>query len=308
MNFIDYIKKHIFYVIICIALIIGSGFLLLFLPTKNPIEVESQEITLFGISLNNWGIWITLIATVLASIWAMYQYTKSSSLRQQEKSFEIAKNFSNGLLKKCSTLIAVYENSPLSELIKRKPCSIDFNTEELRELTNDDDFPSAYKKIKESIDFDNLYFRVLESRITTAKEYNEKFKLIDDKENEKYIYTTKEAQNLFTLDNSSFPFHFSNLENEVLNKLEYLCMNLSTHAAGYTYIYQSLHQIFFDTVETLSIEISIRNRGKYSDKFYTNIIKVYEEWQKIYQKSLTAEGKNKRNKKKKLNPKIKTVE
>lgn len=308
MNFIDYIKNHIFYVIICITLIIGSGFLLLFLPIKNPIQVESQEITLFGISLNNWGIWITLIGTVFASIWAMYQYTKSSSLRQQEKSSEIAKSFSDGLLKKCSTLIAVYENSPLSELIKRKPCSIDFNTEELRELTNDDDFPSNYKEIKESIDFDNLYFRVLESRITTAKEYNEKFKSIDAKENEKYIYTTREAQSLFTLDNSAFPFHFSNLENEVLNKLEYLCMNLSTHAAGYTYIYQSLHQIFFDTVETLSIEISIRNRGKYSDKFYTNIIKVYEEWQKIYQKSLTTEGKNKRNKKKKLNPKIKTVE
>ena len=78
----------------------------------------------------------------------MYQYTKSSSLRQQEKSFEIAKNFSDGLLKKCSTLIAVYENSPLSKLIKRKPCSIDFNTEELRELTENDDFPSDYKKNK----------------------------------------------------------------------------------------------------------------------------------------------------------------
>lgn len=169
MNFIDYIKKHIIYVIICITLIIGSGFLLLFLPIKNPIDVESQEITLFGISLNNWGIWITLIGTVFASIWAMYQYTKSSSLRQQEKSFEIAKNFSDGLLKKCSTLIAVYENSPLFKLIKRKPCSIDFNTEELRDLTSNDDFPSEYKKIKESIDFDNLYFRVLESRITTAK-------------------------------------------------------------------------------------------------------------------------------------------
>lgn len=169
-------------------------------------------------------------------------------------------------------------------------------------------FLAIIKKIKDSLDFDNLYFRVLESRITTAKDYNEKFKSIDEKGNEKYIYTTEEAKKLFTLDNSSFPFHFSNLENEVLNKLEYLCMNLSTHAAGYTYIYQSLHQIFFDTVETLSIEISIRNNGKYSDKFYTNIIKVYEEWQKIYQKSLTTERKNKRSKKKKLNPKIKTVE
>lgn len=308
MNFFDYIRTHIIYVIICIAFIIGSGFLLLFLPIQNPTQVESQEIALFGISLNNWGIWITIIGAFFASIWAMYQYTKNASIRQQEKSSEIAKTFSDGLLKKCSTLIAVYQNSPLDSLITHKPYSQDFNTEELREITNDDDFPSKYKEIKESIDFDYLYYRVLESRITTESEYKDKFKKIDKNKKNKYVYTTEEARNLFILDNSSFPFHFSNLENEILNKLEYLCMSLSTHAAGYTYIYQSLHQIFFDTVETLSIEISIRNHGKYSDKFYTNIIKVYEEWQKIYQKSLKDEEKKKINKKKKLNPKIKTVE
>lgn len=308
MNFIDYIKTHIVYFILCIIFIVGSGFFLLILPIQNPIQVESQEIALFGISLNNWGIWLTIIGAIFASVWAMFQYTKASSIRQQEKASEIAKVFSDGLLKKCSTLIAVYRNSPLYPFIEHKPVSQDFNTEELREITENDDFPSDYKKIKDTIDFDYLYYRVLESRITTQKEYKEKFKKIDDDEAEQYVYTTEEARELFVLDNSSFPFHFSNLENEILNKLEYICMNLSTHVAGHNYIYQSLHQIFFDTIETLSIEISIRNHGKYCDKFYTNIIKVYEEWKKINKKSLKTENKKKEKKKKILNPKIKTVE
>ena len=85
-------------------------------------------------------------------------------------------------------------------------------------------------------------------------------------------------------------------------------MNISSHAAGSTFIYQSLHQIFFDTVNTLAFEISIRNDGKYSDKFYTNIIHVYNEWQKIYKKSRKNETNKKNQNKKILNPKIKTVE
>ena len=51
-------------------------------------------------------------------------------------------------------------------------------------------------------------------------------------------------------------------------------MNISSHAAGANFIYQSIHQIFFDTINILAFEISIRNDGKYSDKFYTNIIYI----------------------------------
>ncbi|MCI8470271.1 MAG: hypothetical protein HFJ35_02065 [Clostridia bacterium] len=312
MNFIEYIKTHIVYFIVSIAIIIISGFFLLLLPIQNPTQVESQEILLWGISLDNWGIWITIIGAVIASIWAMYEYTKATSIRQQEKAYEIAKIFSNGLLKKCSIVIAVYENSPLNPLINNEKVKNytfqDFTTEELRELTNDDDFPSKYKKINNSIDFDYLYYRVLESRITTYSEYKKKYESIDKEKQNKHSYTSNDAKALFVFDNSSFPFHFCTLVDDVLNTLEYVCTSLSTHAAGSKYIYQSLHQIFFDTVETLVIEISSRNNGKYADKFYTNIIHVYKDWQKTYRKSLKKELKRKYAKKKILNPKIKTVE
>lgn len=97
------------------------------------------------------------------------------------------------------------------------------------------------------------------------------------------------------------------LVDEVLNELEYLCMDISSQAAGSKYIYQSLHQIFFRTIKVLSIEICLRNDGKYCDKFYTNIIHVYNEWKIRYEKDLKKEGKRLKRVDKILNPKIKTV-
>ena len=84
-------------------------------------------------------------------------------------------------------------------------------------------------------------------------------------------------------------------------------MDISSQAAGSKYIYQSLHQIFFRTIKILSVEICLRNDGKYCDKYYTNIIHVYNEWTKIYERDLKKEEKRKKEVDKILNPKIKTV-
>lgn len=305
-NWLGYGKEHLLRILFILILIIIFCLILTVFPrTSDGIE---QNILIKEITLSNWSIWLGLLGIVCAGIWALYEYDKSKVSTQQEKASEIAKTFSDDLLDKCNIVIAVYQSSMLSKLLS----TIDtinspfehFTTDELREITNNDDCPSLYKKDKESIDFDYLYFRVLESRIMTKSEYKEKH---DDKDN-RHKYTSEEAQKLFILDNSSFPFHFSSLVDEVLNTLEYVCMNISSHAAGSMFIYQSLHQTFFDTINILAFEISLRNNGKYSDKFYTNIIYVYNEWQKIYKKSILNEKNKKNQNKKMLNPKIKTVE
>lgn len=309
-NWIDYAKEHLLRILfIPLFLLVCCYVFTLFPKTATNDE---QNILIFGITLSNWSTWLGILAIASTGVWAFYEYDKSRIASKQQKASEIAKIFSDSLLKKCSTLITVYENTPIDHLLKQ----IDdinspfkhFTTDELREITNNDDFPSLYKKNKEKIDFDYIYFRVLESRINIDSEYEEKYNEIDNDEKNQHRYTTNEARELFVLVNETFPFHFSNLVDEVLNKLEYICMNISSHAAGSTFIYQSLHQIFFDTVKTLAFEICIRNDGKYSDKFYTNIIHVYNEWQKIYQKSIKNEIQKKNQNKRILNPKIKTVE
>lgn len=303
MNFIDFMKSHFIYLIICILFVILSGFLLLLFPIQNPTQIESQEITFFGISLNNWGIWITIIGAILASIWAVYEYTKATSIRQQEKASEIAKSFSQKLTTKCSIIYGVLENSELYNLLEIKSKNYDnfkiFNTNEIRIIYNDDNFIEKYKRTYTEAELDQIYYRILDTRIS----FND-FKTLT--QHNKH-YEENEAKSLFVLDNSYLPFHFSNLISDVLNELEYLCMSLSSQVAGSKYVYQSLHQVFLRTVRLLCVEIALSNRKSYSDKFYTNVIHVYNEWTKLYMKNLENEKKLRNKANNILNPKIKTV-
>lgn len=312
-NWFEYTKEHLIRIIFITLLFVNFCFVLTLFPKV--FEEGEQHILIFDITLSNWSIWLGILGIICAAIWALYEFDKSRVSTQQEKASEIAKTFSDDLLVKCGIIIAVFQNSPLNSLIEQintlnSPFK-HFTTDELREITNNDDCPSLYKNDKRKIDFDEIYFRILEQRISTKSEYEQKYQKIEsnnpDSKKENF-FTTYEARKLFILDNSSLPFHFSALVDDVLNDLEYVCMNISSHAAGSTFIYQSLHQMFFDTINTLAFEISIRNDGKYSDKFYTNIIYVYNEWQKLYKKSRKIEANKKDQNKKILNPKIKTVE
>lgn len=303
MSFIDYIKKHLGYLILTLIFIIGTGFFLLLLPINNAIEVESQEIKLFGISLDNWEIWITVIGAVIASVWAMYQYTKTEALRQQEKASEIAKSFATTLTNKCNIICTVIEKSSLNEVLdfKNKDCFCfsTFNTNEIRRVYDDDNFISKYKEAKKKADLNTVYYNVLESLISLES--------LSDIRKSHTTYETQQARKLFILDNSSLPFLFDVLVCDVLNELEYLCMFLSSQVAGSKYVYQSLHQVFLRTVRVLAVEISISNNKSYSDKYFTNLISVYNEWKILYSKGLKKENKLKEQIEDILNPKIKTV-
>lgn len=312
MEILKKIAKYIILIIFIIMALIGLFILIKTNVNINtPENVESQQILFFGISLENLGILLTSIGLPGTAIWSMFQFSKSKKSQQQEKSSQIAQHFSNTLLNKCDIVIRVFSLSTLSSVIDifSQPNFFleDFTCNELREVTEDDDFPNIYKKMKDNQDFDDIYYNLLERKITTEKDFLDKYQ---DKETKKIKvpkYSTKNAGTLFILDNKDLPFHFLTLVDEVLNDLESVCMNLSSKAADSNYIYPSLHQIFFDTINTLSVEISLRNNGKYSDKFYTNIIHVYTIWKKKYNKTLAKEKSKKHQNNQLLNPKIKTV-
>ncbi|WP_394883733.1 DUF4760 domain-containing protein [Clostridium tertium] len=69
--------------------------------------------------------------------------------------------------------------------------------------------------------------------------------------------------------------------NETLNTLEYFCMYFNSQVADEETVYQSLHQSFLSMVKILYFRIASRNEnGK--DKYYTNIIQLYNKWSKRY--------------------------
>lgn len=64
---------------------------------------------------------------------------------------------------------------------------------------------------------------------------------------------------------------------ETLNKLEYFCMYFNSGVADEETVYQSLHQSFLEMVKVLYFKIASGNKtGK--DKYYTNIIELYNKW------------------------------
>lgn len=139
----------------------------------------------------------------------------------------------------------------------------------------------------------------------------EKFYLTSHSKEELYniytrTYTDKEARDLFIQDNKDLPFKFISLISDVLNELEYICMYISSQSAGTDYIYQSLHQMFLRTIKMLAVTIANDNKN-YTDKYYTNIIHVYKEWQSIRNNNIKREKKNKKKAFKYLDPKIKTA-
>lgn len=75
-----------------------------------------------------------------------------------------------------------------------------------------------------------------------------------------------------------------------LNQLEYMCMNIATKVADDKYIYNSLHQQYIKAVALLYIEISLINTD-IKDKYYTNIIYVYNLWKKKYLEAAKEEKK-----------------
>lgn len=297
INFFNYIKEHLLCLILIIVFFILAGVILVNLPINNPESIESQQILIFGVSLENWSIWYTICGLIVTALWSMYQYTKNIARKQQEKGAEIAKLFAHDLLRKSSILANVILKSEIETL---------FNLEkqDYRVFRNFDK-TEIYDIYKKDNNVDYMFLKLKQILIS-----DEIQKIYIDclKENIKFSSSDKSDNysDLFTLDNSNMPVCFHEFVSLTLNELEYVSMYISSQAAGSKYVYQSLHQIFLRTVKLLAPIIALQNKD-YSDKYYTNIIFVYNEWAELRQLDLKKEKKNKEKANKILNPKIKTV-
>ena len=296
-NWFEYIKEHLFRTIVIVIVVFTS------ITLFYQLSITNNDFKILGISLKNWIDWVSFCGLIVGAFWAIYQFDKNKTQKQQEKASEIAKSFSDELATKCSIIYGVLEHSEIYNLLELKEKNYDsfkvFNTNEIRAIYNDDNFIEKYKRTYLESDLEQIYYRILDSRIT--------FNNFKDLTNRNKQYSEEEAKNLFILDNSYLPFHFSTLVSDVLNELEYLCMSLSSQAAGSKYVYQSLHQIFLRTVRLLCVQIALSNNKFYSDKYYTNVIHMYNKWTELYMQDLKKEKRLKSKVNNLLNPKIKTV-
>ncbi|MBQ7410431.1 MAG: hypothetical protein IJW20_03505 [Clostridia bacterium] len=273
MNFLKYLISHWRRMLALIIFMVVSSVLFLSFSEIGhiPENIQSTEqiITIFGITLQNWGTILAIFGTIATLFWAMYEYDKRRVISQQEKAAEIADIFSTEIVEKLSIISDVLlDNNEFSSKFNQ----IDsnkinrFDVYELQEMLGEN------RSIEEIETFVNSVLDIIESE-KTQESY---IRLLEERYKEEEI--------------KRFPNKFLFLIITTLNRLEYLCMNISSNAAGSQFIYQSLHQIFLQTIHILYIFISSKNRDSI-DKYNTNIIEVYNMWNKEKIKRINKHNK-----------------
>lgn len=255
------IKNHkwraIFSIIMIIITIIFI-WLLVLLKYKFDISLYSfaisdkqQEIIIFNISLNNWCNIITVVATTFGVPWGLHQYDSARREKQQQKAYEIANQFAIEFMDKLEAInITLTNNLKFVEILKKVDENKlkSFSKYEIEEITQSDTIIDDFLEVLCSEEIQNSYEYYLNNS-----------------------YNRKERE--------AFNSKFIDLVESTLNRLEAICININSQAAGSQYIYQSLHQEFLKSVHILSILISKSNKNNF-DKFYTNVIYVYNIWNK----------------------------
>lgn len=267
INFIKFISERLLCILITLLIVVLiTALFFKKAEIQNPESVESQQILFYGISLDNLGTWFTFIGLIITAIWSVHQYNKNRSSKQQEKAADIAKDFADNLVERMGLITHVLSyNKEIQNIMQKLDIS------KLNQFTE--------IEIKEILNNNNLIIAFL--KIINSKKTQKKYKELLNKQ-----YSIKEQE--------KFDSYFPLLVENTLNKLETSCINISSKAAGSQFIYESLHQMFLSTVEILAIKISITNTNNV-DKYYTNIISVYNMWNRQRNKDIIK--LNKTNKK-----------
>lgn len=219
---------------------------------------EVQQILIFGISLDNWCTLLTMFGVVIGAGWGLIQYDKNMKLRQQEKASEIAQDFANNLIEKTALISdTLMSNKEFQKMIVKI-----VKSKKLNQFT--------YWEIIDNLG-DKQCFNKCEQIIRSKRTQQKYTQLLKTKYNETEC--------------TRFNSNFSILVETTLNHIEAVCINISSKAAGSQFIYDSLHQSFLNITEILSIKIS---KGNYNnvDKYFINIIDVYNMWNKQKNKDI----------------------
>lgn len=239
---------------------------------------------------------ISIVCTLLFGAYQIYLDKKERELqnRKQErlKAIDLAGLYSKELINNISYLSSVYEKAGIQEKLQKiKPIQLKkFDRAELEELFT----LQEIKEIDEAMN--NIDLKILMDE--AYKHFkNRKEHIVEFITDSAIHFKVKNEEAVSTLDDDTFYKQnmlndlyynkiYRNTLNDTLNTLEYFCMYFNSGVADEETIYQSLHQSFISMVQVLYFKISFRNyNGK--DKYYTNIIDLYEKWiNRFYQMKL----------------------
>ncbi|MBS6504433.1 MAG: DUF4760 domain-containing protein [Clostridium sp.] len=259
-------------------------------------------------NIANFSTFIGLLAVAYQIYMSKKEQRIQHEKQEKQKAIELAELYANKLIHNIGYLCRVFQRCGIQayfEDIKYHQLK-EFDVYELEHLFTKEEM----KKINNNMD--NIDIEILaEATITLRDKLDENIfsKIVEAKK----ILKLNRAEIALTNENESedernermrilskhsyysiyFDKMFSDILNDTLNTLEYFCMYLNTGIADEDTIYQSLHQSFLSMVKVLYFRIASRNEtGK--DKYYTNIIELYNKWANKYYENEQKEIENSR--------------
>lgn len=228
--------------------------------------------------------------------------------QEKQKAIELAEIYAKNIIPDIGFLSGIFEQSKIYEKYFKniKYCDLkEFDKHELQEVLRGYDIDSINKEIinidREIImssivnykndmnkdefnkNLDDLLFTKIssteiESVMSTEEEIAGTISDEEIKKRKKIINSLKKKQMYQELYCQNI---YLDILEKTLNSLEYFCMYFNSGIADEEVVYQSLHQSFLSMVKMLYFRIAYQNEnGK--DKYYTNIIELYNKWSYRY--------------------------
>lgn len=250
---------------------------------------------------------ITLVFLWIQNKISKKQNEINNSKQEQQKAIELAELYAEEIIPKMSYIQKLYRKIGIEydlKNIKFHEMKF-FDRSEMENLLTDEKIETIISK-QDNIKIEHLIecSQALECTESKLNDFSI-FRQLQQLSEEVAATANQDRRKIEVLANTKemyYKYEYDNVLTKILNQLEYFSMYFNTGVADESVVYQSLHQSFMYTIKVLYFDISIRNNvGK--DKYYTNIIQLYNSWSEKYMEKEKVERENDRaivNKPKKI--------
>jgi hypothetical protein len=219
-----------------------------------------------------------LIIAIAAAIIAFLEFRASRNKTRIEKACELAKFYADNVVWKISVINQIFLTQNIPCIAKKE--SLQFTSQEAMSIIQENNLFSEFK-VK---DLKDLPIRIDLERLMKILEFDQQLAVnFARPTSNDFVISGKDGKAQHVLIQRSAPPEILSDQAgtfiaNLLNDLEWLCMNFTHEIADETVVYQSLHQTFLANIQALYFYIAQYNNKPAPDRFYTNIAKMYNMW------------------------------
>ncbi|MCM1325871.1 MAG: hypothetical protein NC243_06635 [Lachnoclostridium sp.] len=269
-------KKVIAIILIILYVLVSTTATILYFFIKKDATQSFFEIWYYSTQ-----IFCSIFVTggVIIAVWQYYLASqankKSMEIERVQKAIDLSEYYKDNILNNLPAIYYIFNQSGATSILESvKPSQYqNFDKKELDSLFT----LAQIKELKNIQDSEAFLQHILEA--------NEIFNL-NLHFNIKPVFVKQDGNSQATIQISSKSIcteFMSNLINKTLNNLEYFALHFKHHTADESVVYQSLHQTYLQMITYLYYYIANSNTDP-SNKLYTNVIWLYNEWMKEKEK------------------------